>query len=537
MTGIDERNNWQGLKEVGPVFSYERDLYPVIDLAEENQAVGPVDNFTAVNKMEIREQATETGRLEAIIATFAEYTPPDETLKLSDAAHEACKRAAIENGMMIGPFQHCAPFDNLDHRKLRQEILRVKGISTIFNEVLTDDTVNLEPENQAIRLYVDTVLNQAVLVEAARRDYLAITGQGKDDPEFCRRMIRESLDFLYPKPTNELASKCLSLFSPQIEKLESGDVEIQEYGRDLLKRYPFLAKSEAVMPEVLSETRQDEIKEYLATQYQPAFNQLRTEFTEINNEMLAQVAQRLFELLGYSDLGWKCEDVGDKRAGFKTDPANRILECGKRRKEITWPAFERLMIHEVGVHATRAVNPARAGIKTLENGLAGYEDAEEGLAILFEKVWAGTAAKQGAIDRDHYRYLIGCYAAGQLDGAYHGPQETFDFAVALSVSNRFARAADYEDGKVIKDVEKEARSAMFEHVFRLYRGMPDGCIMLKDLSYFAGTDPTTKLFNSSDDATSDIINRYMRGKYNFLDPLQDEITNKLYAAKNNAVNN
>jgi hypothetical protein len=469
-------------------FNQEEEFF---SLGLASQEKGPVSSFKPVNKAETKATALETGHIE-------------------------------------GNFQYCGPFADSQQKTIRQELTRVKGIINIFGDTLTtDDIEGLKPTEQALRLYADRVMHEAVLVEGARRAALAERGEGSDDIEFCKRMMAESMGELYPTAERELALDALGLFHSRLERLMNDD-RTSGFVHETLAKYPFLSEAAGREPPALTKEKQEEVQRYLKDRFDPVFTQVREEIGDIDNGNMTQAAKRVMELFGYIDEGWSIDYVGDERVGFYVDPANKKVEVGDRTKPITWAAFEKLMVHEVGVHVTRAATAYAHGHNLAAAGWTDYETAEEGLAILEEKSWTGKASEAGTIDRDHYRYIIGSYASGALDGQYHNADDSYEMAIRMSMISNMSTQLKKGENVDLAEAETKARSAVFEHTFRFYRGMPDGLVMIKDIIYFQGYVKMVKFLNESDRPVKEVLDEFNRGKYNPFIPLQVKAIDGLY---------
>ena len=445
-----------------------------------------------------------------------EVDGPIDSFKVEEEFKEAVLSQAVEKGNLEGvSFQACPPLGNLEQKKVRQESLRAWRIWQNLNPSNRPYT----PEEIALIGYASNVIWQATLVEASRRTFLAQKGQSSDDPVFCEAMVKRSIEELYPHPELEIAAESLSLFIPKVEVLaQSTDGRLQFLAEELLNKYPFIKEIPQRAPEVLDPRKEAALKEILKSKYQAAFNQLKEEFTEINNQILPQVCTRFLELAGLADTGWVIEESKD-RNGFYTRSKDRVIECGKRSKEITWPAFEKIFgVHEVGVHATRAERGYQAGSEPLALGLGNHQDAEEGVAILFEKTWGGTTSKP-MIDRGDYRYLTGAYASGVIDGRPHDKDETFQFITRLNQLSLLAAKCQKGEAADIEEVTRSTRLSMFEHVYRAFRGMPEGIVLTKDLLYKKGKVKLIRYINESNLSMEELYDFLTSGKF---DPTNKE---------------
>ncbi len=180
-----------------------------------------------------------------------------------------------------------------------------------------------------------------------------------------------------------------------------------------------------------------------------------------------------------------------------TNPAgNTMLAVVKEKKQIEVPDGRAdvetkqkllgLSLHELGVHATRAVNGAATGDKLMEMGLPDYIDFEEGLGILFEYIATGEVPSK---EKD--RYVDTALATGAIEGVRLTRQQL----KALATSRVHARSL----GKTGKRANyKTTKKDVNSHVNRLFRGgsgLPisneagdiiSQAVYVKDMVYYIG---------------------------------------------------
>lgn len=143
-----------------------------------------------------------------------------------------------------------------------------------------------------------------------------------------------------------------------------------------------------------------------------------------------------------------------------------------------------LALHELGVHATRAVNGQKTGDSMMErNGLPNYIDFEEGLGIFFEYMATGKVPEKA---RD--RYVDIALATGVVAGYRLSREELIE----LGSSRQQARAMAAGQEQVAD------HEAVISHVNRIFRGgngLPirdvngtiiDQAVFNKDLVYYQG---------------------------------------------------
>lgn len=145
-----------------------------------------------------------------------------------------------------------------------------------------------------------------------------------------------------------------------------------------------------------------------------------------------------------------------------------------------------LAMHEIGVHAQRAVNGYSADDKMMAKGLPGYNDFEEGLGILFEYLATGVVPEK-SIDR----YVDIALATGAVNGI----RLSRDSLIALGISRHEARAAARNQPHPEHDATRKSVIAHVNRIFRGGTGMPvrdeqgtiiDQPVYVKDMVYYEG---------------------------------------------------
>lgn len=170
---------------------------------------------------------------------------------------------------------------------------------------------------------------------------------------------------------------------------------------------------------------------------------------EVRDAARAMVAAYQAE---HPDFGPQIELRDDLPPGLMVSGPRLLIS---RQTRMPRARIEALLSHEIGVHLLTYFNGSVQGLRLFRSGLAGYERAQEGLAVFAEYL-------AGGLSRTRLRLLaarvVAC--AGMLDGASF--QETFRTLVR-----------DYGFGK---------RPA-FDLTFRLYRGggLPKDAIYLDGL--------------------------------------------------------
>lgn len=457
---------------------------------------------------------------------ISEATDPINAFKADVHIKENALEHALDHGDLLGvSFQACPPFSKVGLKNIRREALRAARISEIIAQ---KDPSKLDSYDRIIIDHAERATWRHTLIEAARRSWLAESGQSNDDPEFCANLMRDAMEFLYSAPERELALDSAGTILTKIERArESAEPEQVAQIDRFLVEYPFMVEGRGRSTEVLSKSKEAEIKSYFESLCTDVFARLHAEFPEINNDLVVSVTKRYLELRGFSEKGWKVEDVGPPRIGFAVIPEQKIVEHGTRTIPATWRSMEGLLIHEIERHVASAQAGHEVKFVPLAVGLPNSEDAEEGIAKTYQKAWDGTASKKGLATLDHYRYLIGSYGYGSLDGQYHNADETFRFISRLKELELLSNPKNSQNTP--EEITKKARKQMFEQVYRAYRGMPDDLVFIKDLAYLSGTVKIAELINQSHMPADELVGYLNRGKFDPTNPEHQKIVQQIYA--------
>ncbi|HJP80898.1 MAG TPA: hypothetical protein VJ841_00680 [Candidatus Saccharimonadales bacterium] len=430
--------------------------------------------------------------------------------------------AAVENGIIpSGAFRDCAVLNDEapaeEQKTLRYEAKRALEIRTLLQE---EEAPSLD--DKMVGFYIDQTMARATLVEGARKAIRE--GEEGTLTERHARLYNEAIDAaqkeLFPQPNLRIAAYAASLVYRAAEKADPPQAHL------LLEKYPFL-QTDIEGETILSEETRSEWYSYLHEKYDPIFLTVRARLgdTKLSNASSAEATRLFMEEAGFpiaseTAEGWR-SIKDEEAAGFKVEPDKRMIISGRRKTELTWPVFERLMLHEVEVHARRAENGYKKGYDALQNGLPGYQESEEGFGLLLENLWSGTSPD--VLGRDHYRYLTVCYAAGILDG--HVPTETESLAFVSDLI-----ASKQSGGLTDEAMISAARKNGFDHVKRAFRGMPEGKVMLSNLAYLSGKLKMMTFLEGSDMPPAELLLYMQQGKIDPTNAKHMEIMTEVNAA-------
>jgi len=442
---------------------------------------GPVESFVVLDEKEIIAQAVETGCIE------------------------------------VGAFRDCAVFsdtrESLEQKHLRYEAKRAQDVLDILEQSQIEEGHEPTLEDKFAALFAQQTIGRAVLVEAARK-YGNEQADGTVTPRhelLYTTVLTTSQGELFPQPDQKIAAYAMTKVLQKIQEIDPSQAVA------LTEEYPFLKEENAISAEIkLSFEKEREWHDTLHQKYDSVFAGVREEMSEeaLSNATLAAATTLFMKQAGFpmeteATEGWTVIERDDV-AGFRVEPGLRQVICGRRKAEITQSNFEKLMVHEIGVHATRAENGYRLGYEAVQTGLPGYQEGEEGLGLLMENLWTGDELDK--VGRDHFRYLAVCYADGQLDGEKHNEQDTLRFISRLI-------AAQKPDGLSDDIALSTARKTGVDHVKRAFRGMPEGVIMYSNLAYLAGKLEIVGLINTSNMSAVQLLAYVQRGKFSPFDEM------------------
>jgi len=453
---------------------------------------------------------------------------PVDSFTMEVAIKAAAREHAIATGDLIGDFTQCPAFGVLEQKTIRQDAVRARSVLSILRSRDEQEGSGIDAEEAALSGEIaDFKVWQGVVVEASRRSSIAHANGDQRDMAFCDGLLQEGLHALYEAPTEEVAQAAASEFRPLLDTVLDADSPVMQEARDFVETYPFMltASDEAMQ---LNPTVATAISEFLVNTFGRSFQELREEFEELNADNVVMVVQRLLELTGFRYqtpggewAGWDSRSVDD-RNGFYTNSRQETIDCGKFTTIPSWEGFERLMVHELGVHAWRTRNGRRLGDGLLETDLPGAVDFEEALGVMFEAAWSG---KEG-VGREQYRYLIASYATGALDGQTHDKNETYKFITKLKTMELAAKRIEKGQSVDVEQLEGKARGLMFEHTFRAFRGMPAGMVMIKDTGYYGPRAGIVAFANEYADNPAELLEDLLIAKINTLNPGQLRYTRR-----------
>lgn len=378
-------------------------------------------------------------------------------------------------------------------------------VGDLWTNFTTEETGSLDEHKAATSLASYYLLKTAQQVQGYGRDKVLWSERfaqasrelhGTTEPSQVAFLADQQLKDLSYRVTSERQRGALE----HVEQIYS---KITETGSDEPKNKPELNR------EQLSQVTAD-----LHIRYEVIFRELDQlhggPYTSLE---VREICQRILNGLSAQEKEWMSWDITNTpgKAMFSVSSSNRAIDIPDGRADVkTKQELTGLLLHEIGVHAARAVGGYTAGNKKLASGMPGYVDFEEGFGIFVEYVATGKMP-----DKASDRYIDIALASG-VNGIRLSRTQLIDLAIArLTI-----RFEDIEP----EGIEKEAR----DHINRIFRGgngvayyNDDGTIKAqavfsKDLSYFVGFPKVVEYIKHQLDAgydVSEVLDYLLCGKF------------------------
>lgn len=250
--------------------------------------------------------------------------------------------------------------------------------------------------------------------------------------------------------------------------------QCEGFGVDIVER------AEAALP---FERAAGAIGQYIERVYQPVLAVLEIYPTDgnIGPEDIALRFEAALQVLAEQyDEDWTVwvVDRDEDRDKLSVAAGSKKIIVGMGRAPVSVRQLKGLFVHEILVHAQRAINGAKTGDERLAKGLPGYMDAEEGLGVFFEYAITGSMPEKN-VDR----YVDIGFALGMVDGKQKNRQQMLEFARTRAYIRN--KLLPLDQRKADEQIEQEIHA----HINRIYRGSLGNeyiGVFTKDIAYQAG---------------------------------------------------
>ena len=170
------------------------------------------------------------------------------------------------------------------------------------------------------------------------------------------------------------------------------------------------------------------------------------------------------------DMDWKVEVTEAK--SINVDPDTKHIRIPQDREAMSVNEVKRLVVHEIGVHVLTRMTGGSTNLEPLAQGLAGFNDTQEGLGKAMEHALEGEYQEAGI---DHY------ITAGL---AYF---DNKDFKGAYDVKWRLKLLESLKPDQIPTQAQiDKAKQWAANTTMRIYRGTDD-LPLFKDLCYYNGS--------------------------------------------------
>ena len=170
------------------------------------------------------------------------------------------------------------------------------------------------------------------------------------------------------------------------------------------------------------------------------------------------------------DTGWKIEVTEAK--SINVDPDTRHIRIPQDREAMSVNEVKRLVVHEIGVHVLTRMTGGSTNLEPLAQGLAGFNDTQEGLGKAMEHALEGEYQEAGI---DHY------ITAGLAYFDYKDFKGAYDVKWRLKLLESLKPDQTPTQAQIDKAKQWAANTTM-----RIYRGTDD-LPLFKDLCYYNGS--------------------------------------------------
>lgn len=420
---------------------------------------------------------------------------------------------------------------NYDYEKLddlRYDDKLTKKKTAIYKSVFELEAAKLEKgvDLQELKLYSDyheLRLKKIMLVEAARDIYLAPNSSELETAKkvFMDLNIEVYGDFDVSRYRSMISTECnyAELFLASSEKSLNVKNELIAY-LDNSKRYNVKEES------LISDENLIKLHDVVSCRYGDVVNIIPNTLDSIyyNADQCAKIINDTLSVAKLTELGWK--SVVDPLALHVSTSKHLIkLPLDTRRNS---NELRRLVLHEQEVHARRAENGKKSGLKPLSGGTANYADIEEGLGVLLECAIAGSLNNK-SFNRARDRYITAGLALGSDDKVPRNARQVHD------ILWRMFAIRNSKDGDISDNDIKKAKEDAYVHVEDAFRGTSfwmSGVIYSKLKVYYEGLEKNAKFFSDNINNIDEMLDIAMIGKYDHTNKSERDAINKILARKN-----
>lgn len=420
-----------------------------------------------------------------------------EVYKQLNNTNKVAKEEFLTNPEMIKP--------NIEYGNLQPETI-LDNLSTLIG--LKNGMAEMDISSQEKHLatiLMDDAFNKNDFVAANISYNLAKTPEEKAE---IAPLHKEANERLYGKPDE---ATFYSLLKDDLTKIKVDSLSAEDK-----KEYDQLLKEIGPIPEEKTERFKpkqetiDRFSDMVSTLFEGFFKHIpegKDEFT--TREACAIANEIIVEEIG--------EDATEYRAVMDSDISNCSVSHDKR--SVKFPVeraagnfsrkdLEKILAHELGTHAFRAINYENSDVYALSHAMPGNEEIDEGIAKCCEQ----------AIDRKYEDAGIEHY----LNIGFANFKDK-NFREIYEINQKLLHLQEINPDNSPEDVAaiKKRQNKCFNDVVRCFRGtaeLPNN----KDLVYYNGANKVWQYIEKNIDDPNLMDSLFLSGKSNILDKSQQQ---------------
>jgi hypothetical protein len=438
-------------------------------------------------------------------SSFTDYIHFDSDISAAQ------KRAFIGDLEYVPEYKYDKLNFLIDDDKLRQKKTAIQE-AVMELEVAEGNPTNNRAELELYLQFHEQRLKKILLVEAARR---LLRPYDSAAEETARETFLAMNVEVFGEIDRELYMGMLTTEAKHLDSFQPTTRLATVVKADLEKLYDRMPLDGAAEEELMSLESLSILHKKLEERYRNVLNTVPdTDDTVLYDAATsAKIINDALVASGLAKDGWEAIVHPTRSVPSTGDKLIRLPGTTRRTAE----QLQRLILHEVEVHARREQNGKQTKMKLLSNGTAEYADVEEGLGVLFE------SALEGNFDNESYhrardRYITAGLATG-LDSGPRDARDTYEILWRIMAVRKSNQGAIYEDDIL------SAKDEAYKHIENAFRGTvfyEKGVIYSKLKVYYEGLMKNAKFFADAvkGGTLDEALNTAMLGKFNHTDPIE-----------------
>ncbi|MDX1535539.1 MAG: hypothetical protein R3346_02150 [Candidatus Spechtbacterales bacterium] len=378
-----------------------------------------------------------------------------------------------------------------------------------YEAKIWEEFLEVEPGSYAEQLKARE-LAKLYFLEAAHKQ------QTSSDGALWSERFNQLVAELYGKPE---VSELVVLAEQELDKLPE-DSELRVLYEEVISAYDPDQEAVSEIPQKLNDSDLEKVRKALFNHQAPIFENLDKyeHYNEYEVSKVEEIVNEIITVLTDISPEWNNWNViRNSRTSLWVDPERKEICIPEKRKPYeSFSDLRRVIAHEVGAHAFRAVSGYEKGDSDLARGLADYLEAEEGLGIFFGYLSSGVIS-----DSVRDKYFDAAIAYGIIPELQMSREELIEFATKRRIERERAKGVTLNEDEVLSAQGKATR-----HVNRLFRGgdgkvyeTPTGttqAVFIKDIVYYLGVRKIEGFIKKKMNAGHDpenILKYLLQGKF------------------------